>query len=264
MEKKPLYSHSFMLNARLAARPRPWLEIGMTRIFHSGGEGRDYDVSEFVEEYLGRNSPGYLSNTLAGVDFTVTLPFRYQPVQIYWDRAGEGENKFLFTNLPYPSQWGDLVGVYLPKVLGSSRLDFRAEYADVYSGRAKTASWYNHAYPHQYHGIVLGHPMGGGSKEWSFKSRYFFLPTTFAEVGYESVRHQAGVQPSAGFPGEHRSRFSTGVTGWLTKSWRAEANAMVDSVSNKGGVTGLKDTGFSAFLGVSYQATSFSFMGREN
>lgn len=266
MEKKPLFSHSFMLNARLAARPRPWLEIGMTRIFHSGGEGRDYDTSEFIAEYLGRNrAPTDRSNTLAGLDFTITLPFRYQPVQIYWDRAGEGDNKFLFTNLPYPSQWGDLVGVYLPKVFGSSRLDFRAEYADVYSGRAKTASWYNHSsYPHQYHGIVLGHPMGGGSKEWSLKSRYFFLPTTFAEVGYESVKHAAGVQPTAGFPGERRSRYSAGVTGWLTKSWRAEANAMFDSVSNKGGVTGLKDTGFSAFLGVSYQAAVLSLPGRDN
>lgn len=265
MEKKPLDSHSTLVGTRLAARPRPWLEVGLTRVLHYGGDDRGNGLSEFLPAYGGNNDPADRSNTLAGFDFTVTLPFRHQPVQAYWDRAGEGDNRFLSTGLPWPSQWGNLFGIYLPKVMGASRVDLRAEYADDYSGYARTANWYSHStYPHFYRGDVLGHPMGGGSREWSLQSRYFFLPSSFAEVSYEEILHDRGVQSSIGSAGERISRLSTGVTGWLTKSWRAEARLSTDRVANEGGVRGSEGSGFSAFLGVSYQVTSFTFSEREN
>lgn len=259
MEKKPQYSHSTLVGTRLAARPKPWLEVGLSRVLHYGGDGRSNGISEFLTAYGGNNDPADRSNTLAGYDITVTLPFPSQPVQAYWDRAGEGDNRLLATGFPWPSQWGNIFGVYLPQILGASRVDLRAEYADNYSGYAKTASWYNHgAYPHQYRGNVLGHPMGGGSRDWFFRSRYFFLPTTFAEVSYERILHDRGVQSSIGSSGERRRKISAGVTGWLTSSWRAEAHATTDHVTGQGGVPGSEGTDFSAWIAVSYQATSGS------
>jgi hypothetical protein len=260
MEKKPQFSHSMLVGTRLAARPGRWLEIGLSRVLHYGGEGRSNGISEFLTTYGGNNDPSDRSNTLAGYDITVTLPFSYQPVQAYWDRAGEGDNRLLGTGIPWPSQWGNIFGLYLPRILGSSRVDLRAEYADNYSGHARTANWYSHsAYPHQYRGDVLGHPMGGGSRDWSFQARYFFLPTSFAAVSYELILHDGGIRPSIGFPGERRTRLSAGFTGWLTESWRAEARTTFDHVTNQGGVPGSEGGDFSAWFAISYQVTALSF-----
>lgn len=257
MEKKPLYSHSTFVGTRLAARPKPWLELGLTRVLHYGGDGRSNGLSEFLTDYGGKNHPSDRSNTLAGYDVTLTLPFRVQPVQIYWDRAGEGDNRLLGTGLPWPSQWGNILGIYLPKVASISRLDLRAEYADNYSGYAKTAGWYSHsAYPHFYRGDVMGHPMGGSSRDWFFGSRYFLRPSTFAELSYERILHDKGIQPSIGFPGERHTVWSAGLTGWLTKNWRGEAHASMDRVTTQGGVPGSSGTDFTASLAFAYQLTA--------
>jgi hypothetical protein len=259
MEEKQSFSHSMLVGTRLAARPMRWLELGLSRVLHYGGEGRSSGISEFLETFGGNNDPSDRSNTLAGYDITLTLPFRYQPLQAYWDRAGEGDNRLLATGFPWPSQWGNIFGLYFPRILGSSRAELRAEFADNYSGHARTASWYGHgAYPHQYRGGVLGHPMGGGSRDWFVGWRYFILPSTTAELSYERILHEKGIQPAIGFPGERRTRLSAGITAWLADSWRAEAHSTVERIANEGGTPGSKGTDFSAFLSVSHQISSFS------
>lgn len=256
MDRRPLYSRSMLVGMRLAARPRLWLEVGLSRALHYGGAGRSNGLSEFLKDFGGNNDPSDRSNTLAGFDITLTLPFRYQPIQLYWDRAGEGDNRFLGTGLPWPSQWGNILGIYFPRILGASRLDLRAEYADNYSGYAKTASWYDHgAYPHFYRGNVLGHPMGGGSRDWFAASRYFLRASTYAELSYEKILHDAGIQPSIGSPGERRTIWSAGLTGWLAQNWRASATASRDQVANRSGVPGQKGTDFSASVSVAYQTS---------
>ncbi|NJD62078.1 MAG: capsule assembly Wzi family protein, partial [Deltaproteobacteria bacterium] len=259
MEKKAEFSHSMLVGTRLAARPSAWLEIGLSRVLHYGGEGRSNGISEALTDFWGNNDPPDRSNTLAGYDITLTLPFKFQPVQAYWDRAGEGDNRLLGTGIPWPSQWGNLLGIYFPKVLGASRFDLRAEYADTYSGNARTAAWYNHsAYPHRYRGDILGHPMGGDSTDWFVESRCFFLPSTFLALSYERVRREKGSGLSPLSPGERRNRYTAGITGWLTKSWRAEARASMERQTDEGGVPGAGGTDFSAVLAISYQVSSLS------
>ncbi|MGA7105479.1 MAG: capsule assembly Wzi family protein, partial [Candidatus Deferrimicrobiaceae bacterium] len=85
-EKKALFSHSILVGTRLAARPAGWLELGFSRALHYGGEGRDDGISEFLTDYFGNNDPADRSNSLSGVDITLTLPFPFQPVQAYWER----------------------------------------------------------------------------------------------------------------------------------------------------------------------------------
>lgn len=250
MDKKPLYSHSMFVGTRLAARPAGWLEVGLTRVLHYGGEGRSNGLSEFFTDYAGNNNPSDRSNTLAGYDITLTLPFRAQPVQAYWDRAGEGDNHLLGTGIPWPSQWGNILGLYFPSVLTVSRLDLRAEYADNYSGYAKSANWYSHgAYPHFYRGNVLGHSMGGNARDWFVETRCFLLPSSYASATWERVMHDG-----APVKGERHNIFGAGLVGWLTNTWRAEVRASMDRVSTQGGVPGVDGTDFSAFLSVAYQA----------
>jgi len=254
MEKKPQYSHSMLVGTRLAARPARWLEIGVSRVLHYGGEGRSNGISEFLKDYGGNNNPSDRSNTLAGYDITLTLPFRVQPVQAYWDRAGEGDNHLLGTGIPWPSQWGNILGLYFPRILGVSRLDLRAEYADNFSGYAKTADWYSHsAYPHVYRGDILGHAMGGDARDWFFESRCFILPSSYAAISWERVLRDGG--PATG---ERRTIVSAGLTGWLTKTWRAEARVSRDRVTVRGGVPGAEGTDYSALVSVGYQVTPAS------
>ncbi len=257
LDKDRPIPHSLLFGMRLASRPGRCLELGVSRVLHYGGEGEGNGLADWWNAFKGTsdNDPGSKGNQIAGFDVELTVPLSVQPFQFYLDAAGEDEAG----SIPAPSKWAFLWGVYLPSLLGSSNWDLRVEYADTYGGKAKEASWYDHPYnPHRYRGQVLGHPMGGGSRDWFVGSRYYILPSTFAEISYENILHDRGVQSSIGSPGERRTRYSAGLTGWLTPSWRAEARAATDSVTGQGGIPGSEGTDFSAWLALSYQATSLS------
>jgi hypothetical protein len=249
MEKKPQRSHSTLVGTRLAARPARWLEFGFSRALHYGGEGRSNGVSEFATTFLGNNDPPDRSNSLYGFDITLNVPFAIQPVQAYWERAGEDSVHLGRIFLPWSEGWGNVLGLYLPKALGLSRLDLRVEYADNFSGEAKGDNWYDHsAYPHRYRGDLLGHPMGGSSRDWFAGSRYHFLPAAYAEASYERVLHDGGDRK-----GERRSIVSAGLIGWVSTSWRAEAHASWDRVTGEGAVPGRAGTDVAAWVALSWQ-----------
>lgn len=243
MERKPVRSRSILFGGRLAARPAGWLEFGVSRALHYGGEGASDSFSEFWTDFWGNNKPSSRSNSLVGIDLTVTLPFEVQPLQVYWSPAAEHTRE---------SEWANQVGLYLPRILGVSRLDLRAEYADTYSRRAREIEWYGSAnYPHRYRGDLLGHAMGPYSRQLSFVSRYFLRPSSFTEVSFERILHDGGARN-----GERHDIFGAGLSGWLAERWRAEAHASVDRVISRGGAPGADGTDFSAFLSVGYQVTS--------
>jgi len=249
MEKADQYSHSILVGTRLAARPAGWLELGFSRALHYGGEGRSNGLSEFFTDYFGNNNPSDRSNSLAGFDITITLPFSFQPVQAYWESAVEDSSHVGNIFLPWSSRGAHLYGLYFPKVLGISRLDLRAEYADTFSGEAKDDNWYDHsAYPHRYRSEILGHAMGGSSRDWFFESRYYILPASYAEVSYEKVLHDGG-----DLKGERRSIFTAGLISWLTESWRGEVHAAWDHANSPEGTQGQGGTTFAAWVELSWQ-----------
>ena len=254
MDKTPRFSHHSMVGMRLAARPARWLEIGFSRAMHYGGDGRSDGLSEFVSALEGDDEPSDRNNSLYGYDITLNLPFAFQPVQAYWERAGEDSSHLWRIFDPSSDLWANVYGLYFPRVLRASRLDLRAEYADTYSGEANGDNWYNHpAYPHRHRGDVVGHPMGGDSRDWFVEARYLFRPSSFASLSFERILHDRGLQPQVVPPGERRSRYSAGITGWLSKSWRAEAHASWDRVTDEGGVPGKEGTDFAAWVALSWQ-----------
>ncbi|MGE5189045.1 MAG: capsule assembly Wzi family protein [Gemmatimonadota bacterium] len=245
MGKKPLRSHSRLVGVRLAARPAGWLELGVSRALHYGGDGASNGFSEFWTDFWGNNEPSDRSNSLVGFDLTLTLPIGPQPVQLYWSPAGEHSR---------PKEWANQVGVYFPRIPGIPRLDLRAEYADTFGAQAKRIEWYGSAnYPHRYHGDLLGHALGPYSRELSFVSRYFLRPSSFAELSYDRILHDGGA-----LDGERHDVFGAGVSGWLTPRWRAEARAAADRLTRRAGVSGAERTDFSAFLAVAYQVPSLT------
>ncbi len=252
MGKKEPFSRSILVGTRLDARPRAWLELGFSRVLHYGGEGRSDSFSEFADNYFGNNEASGRSNTLSGWDVTMTLPFAFQPVQAYWERAVEDDSELGKMFVPWEDAGANILGLYFPRVLGLSRLDLRVEYADTASGGAKDDDWYGHpAYPHRYRDGILGHPMGGDSRDWFAGSRYHFRPDAFADVSVEKVLHDGGVPA-----GERRLIVSAGLTGWLTASWRGEARASVDRVTTGGGVPGREGSAFTAWIALSWQTNT--------
>ncbi len=249
MESKEQFSHSLLVGTRLAARPGRLLEVSFSRALHYDGDGRSKDLSEFLEGYFGDSDPPDRYNSLTGFDITLTLPFAFMPVQAYWERAAEGDGHLGRMFLPWSDMWGNIVGLYFPRVLRSSRLDLRVEYADTFSGDAKDDNWYDHpAYPHRYRGEILGHPMGGSARSWFFESRYYLRPDSFAGVSYERVLHDG-----SDLKGERRSIVSAGLTGWFSKTWRGEVRASWDHVSDEGGIPGRDGSDVFVYVALSWQ-----------
>ncbi|MDX1814499.1 MAG: capsule assembly Wzi family protein [Thermodesulfobacteriota bacterium] len=249
MEKKEQFSHSILVGTRLAARPTGWLEFGFSRALHYGGEGRDDGVCEFVTDYFGNNESSGRSNSLSAFDITLTLPYAFQPLQFYWERGVDDNSHLGRMFVPWSDVGANILGLYFPRVLRFSRLDLRIEYADTYSGDAKYDNWYSHpAYPHSYRGNILGHPMGGSSRDWFVESRYFMTPDSFAGVSYERVLHDGG-----DLMGERRSIVSAELIGWFSKKWRGEVHASWDHGTGEEGIPGRDGSDFSAWIALSWQ-----------
>lgn len=254
METKELFSRHMFVGTRLAARPAAWLEVGVDRVLHYGGAGRDNGLSEFFTDYFGSNDPSSRSNTLAGVDATLTLPFALQPVQLYIERGAEDSSHWGRIFLPWDDRFANLYGLYLPRILTIARLDLRAEYADNFSGENKGDEGYDHpAYPHLYRGALLGHAMGGLARDWFVEGRCWLMPGSHARLSWERV-----LQDGPAAKGERRTRYEAGLTGWLTENWRAQLDLLMDRGTSIGGVPGADRTDFSAFLSVAYQVTTIS------
>lgn len=253
MDKRNQFSHSLLAGTRFAARPGRLLEVGFSRAVHYDGEGRSKGISEFSKAYFGNNEASGASDSLTGFDITLTLPFAAQPVQGYWERAVDDNSRLGRMFVPWSDVGANIFGLYLPRVLGYSRLDLRVEYADTYSGEAKQENWYGGpSYPHRYRGNILGHPMGGDSRDWFVESRYFLRPDSMAGISYEELRHEGG-----DLAGENRSTVSAGLAGWVSKYWRGEVRASWEHVSEEGGIPGRDRSDVFVYVGLSWQTEEF-------
>jgi hypothetical protein len=160
------------LAARVNFKPRPWLEIGLSRTAQACGGDRPCDWDTFTDVLFGRDNaeegddpalePG---NQMAGYDLRLRSPWRKLPLALYTQWIGEDEANGL------PSKFLGLFGteVWMDSGLGGLRL--RAEYADtacMFNGQEPQFDCaYRHAiYPqgYSYRGRILGHAMDNDSR----------------------------------------------------------------------------------------------------
>ena len=234
--------HSILSGMRLAVKPAPWLEIGASRAMHFGGEGRDESLSTYLSILFGqRESAGNTSigNSLASIDAKVRIPFRFQPVVLYMEGAGED---LAIGNLgPFPSKWAFSSGIFLPTIGRNARWDFRAEFA-TNQIRGTGPAWYVHGtsgngYAHRYRGQILGHHMGTDARDLFLEAHYFLLPTSYLEANVDFTQRD-----SPGPEREETWRASGAIVAWLTKNFRAEGRVAYESISNENGVGGRDGT----------------------
>ena len=189
----------YLAGLRLAFRPYPLLEFGLTRTAMFGGEGRPLTPNVIWDVIRGRgendqnNNPG---DQLAGADVTVRVPWHRQPVALYLEWGGEDHAKWL------PSHPAVVAGLYLPKIAGSSRWELRAEYADNAFANVPGV-WYQHAIyqsGYTYHEFVIGHPMGTDARVLTLEVDHRFTPEWTLGALYD------GLQSGVFGPGETSGR----------------------------------------------------------
>ncbi len=247
MEADRPIPHSLLSGLRLSIRPGRYLELGASRAMHFGGAGKPGGASAWWGAFKGthENDPGGNGNQIAGFDAEVTLPFEAQPVQFYLEAAGEDEAKIIGTPIPGPTKWAYLGGVFLPALLGSSRVDLRFEWAQNHLN-GNGPSWYVHGgsgegYAHRYRGQVLGHSMGTDARQFDLTGHWFFLPSTYLELALGSMRRYSPGGPQA----ESTTRAGAAFVGWLTENLRAEGRLGSERVRNTGGIDGARETDLS-------------------
>jgi hypothetical protein len=158
----------YLWGMRLNFKPHPYIEFGLSRTIMLGGKGRPEGLRTWWRSFIGETEDESTSTSgdqKAGYDVKLTLPFKFQPVQVYVDAAGEDNAGTGYR----PIKWAYLTGFYLPRILGFQRIDLRAEYG------VTTDVWYTHyiySEGYRYKGMIIGHHMGRDSRD------------IFAEVSY--------------------------------------------------------------------------------
>jgi hypothetical protein len=251
--------NSRLFGMRLAFRPSVFLEIGVSRAMQYGGKGQNngFDAwwDAFTAKDLNQQVEGVLENELAGFDVEVTLPFRVQPVQLYFEMAGEDQHP---STVPYPTKYAYLGGIFLPAILGNPSFDLRFEYSDNHSD-GNGPVWYVHpTYPHSHEGRILGHPMGTDARDIFVEGHWFFLPSTYLALNWTWTTNYNGSGGSGDAPYVHgvkeeTNRIGASFVGWFTKSVRMEALIDAVRVTNQGGTPGKDESDFRIGVALSWQ-----------
>jgi hypothetical protein len=160
--------------ARINFKPRPWLEIGLTRTAQWCGGDRSCDWETFTDMLLGRDNqvgesleeqPG---NQMAGYDLRLRSPWKALPLAVYGQMIGEDEAGGL------PSKFLGLFGfeTWGSSALGGWRL--RGEYSGTACNFSRQEPEYGCAYRnliypqgYTYRGRIIGHAMDNDSEMFS-------------------------------------------------------------------------------------------------
>jgi hypothetical protein len=160
------------LAARVNFKPRPWLELGLTRTAQWCGEGRDCGWDTFKDLLIGRDNRGdglseddEPGNQLAGYDLRLRSPWRRLPLALYTQWIGEDEAGGL------PSKFMGQFGAETWFSVGANSVRVHAEYADTTCTFTREppdfdCAYRNTLYPqgYAYRGRIVGHSIDNDSR----------------------------------------------------------------------------------------------------
>jgi len=148
---------------RLNLKPMSYLDLGIERTFFLGGRGQNEDFHAWYKTMIFVNGfddpndgPDVPNDQHVGADVKITMPFRWQPLQMYGEIAAEDISRHLTI------KGGYLLGIYLPRIFSLDTIDLRGEYARtrkiLYTHR-KFRSGYT------YRRRLIGHHMGNDAED---------------------------------------------------------------------------------------------------
>jgi hypothetical protein len=165
-----------VMSARVNLRPRPWIEIGVSRTAQWCGGDRECGFGTFTDMLLGRDNavvegqptqdqPG---NQMAGYDLRLRSPWRRLPLAFYSQWIGEDEAGGL------PSKFIALFGLESWGSLWNRGWRLRAEYTDTACSFSRQApefdcAYRNTIYPegYSYRGRIIGHSLDNDGRMYS-------------------------------------------------------------------------------------------------
>ncbi|TSB23300.1 capsule assembly Wzi family protein [Psychrobacter sp. YGAH215] len=197
-----------LFGMRLTANPTDWLELGASRTFMWGGEGRPQSFSSFTDALLGtkdNNDDPNIStdedpaNQLGGFDARLDLaPLMNVPAGVYAQYVGEDEAG----GLPAKNMY--LAGVDYASAAYGKPYQLYAEYTDTRtSGDIKGISYEHYMYKDGYYqqGFPLGYALGGDAESIALGGRLWLDNRNFinAKVQHAKV-NQAERSTNQAFP----------------------------------------------------------------
>jgi hypothetical protein len=155
-----------ILGLRLTAQPLEYLEVGASRAFQWGGEGRSESLSSLWDAIKGNDnvydSSLDRSNQLAGIDMRLNLNSLINvPMSLYGSFVGEDESGFI------PSRKLYTAGADYSSAIGKMPYQLYMEWSDTRTNRQVRGYTYNHyVYTDGFyqHGFPLAHAIGGDSE----------------------------------------------------------------------------------------------------
>lgn len=195
-----------LFGARLTASPLPWLEVGASRTFMWGGEGRPESLSSFGDAVLGTKDnadngdvDGDPANQLGGFDARLSLmPLVNIPAGVYAQYVGEDEAGGL------PSKNMYLAGVDYASAAYGKPYQLYTEYADTRTGGEPRGISYDHGtYTDGYYqqGYPLGHALGGDAESIAVGGRLWLDERNFLHAKLQHAKvNQADESDNQAFP----------------------------------------------------------------
>ncbi|AWT48278.1 hypothetical protein DLE54_01195 [Psychrobacter sp. YP14] len=206
-----------LIGMRLTASPTDWLEVGASRTFMWGGEGRPENLSSFWDALIGTRDNTYSSdpnddpaNQLAGFDLRVNLaPLTNLPVGIYGQYIGEDEAGGLPSKNMYLAgiDFASSINTYS---MGSMPYQLYTEWTDTRTGGDVSDISYNHGkYTDGYYqyGYPLGYALGGdtesvtvGGKLWVDNQNFINAKMQYAKVNQSGIEGSSSYKNNRAFP----------------------------------------------------------------
>lgn len=223
-----------LLGIRLTAQPLPYIELGASRTFQWGGEGRPESWNTLWEAIKGNDNveEGDVdrSNQIAGLDARLNLQQWFKvPMSLYGQFVGEDESGLL------PSRKMYLAGVDYSSQVKNMPFQLYTEWADTRTnGDVLGYSYAHYVYTDGYyqHGFPLGHAMGGDGQMYSLGGDIRFGPLNrlSGRVLLAKV-NQSGLEINRAFPQKDevkalnltwthylRSDIPLKINGWISDS----------------------------------------------
>ncbi|WP_313597197.1 capsule assembly Wzi family protein [Psychrobacter sanguinis] len=206
-----------LIGMRLTASPTDWLEVGASRTFMWGGEGRPENLGSFWDALIGTRDNTYSSdpnddpaNQLAGFDLRVNLaPLTNLPVGIYGQYTGEDEAGGLPSKNMYLAgiDFASSINTYS---MGNMPYQLYTEWTDTRTGGDIQGISYNHGkYTDGYYqfGYPLGYALGGdtesiavGGKLWLDNQNFINTKMQYAKVNQGSKEGNQSSKNNRAFP----------------------------------------------------------------
>jgi len=231
LEEDRAIPEPYFIGMRTNFRPVYALEVGMSMMVMTGGEGRpDVSFGDLFDIFFGENDlDDDRSNKIAGFDLRLNLP----GYQVYMEFGGEDEAGYL------PSKMAGLIGFYYPRLTGS--MDFRLEYADLAYTEEIAGVWYRHGTykdGYTYKGKLLGHHVGGAGRDLFTEITFGLGDEGRGKVGVDFEQRGVHTQSSVEYHTEISAGWEGPVFSLGNSDWELDFTVAVDQVTNKDYVSG--------------------------